>query len=47
MRKFIVNMFLFGGMCGLLAALGFHVMTWQFWIFVIGMLGLQVNNSID
>lgn len=43
-RKFIINMFFFalvGALCG------HRYYDWHYWVIMVGMVGVYVNNSID
>ena len=46
-RLMIINCIVFGALCGLLGLEGISYKTWQFWVFVLGIVILQINNSFQ
>lgn len=47
MRQLIINIIVFGSIGGLLATMNYPYYTWEFWVIIIGMGIIQINNAID
>lgn len=47
MGKMLINIICFGTVGGVLAVMGFTFFTWQFWIIIVAMGLVQINNFIN
>ena len=46
MRKLLVNALLFGVLGFILGAVGITILTWEFWVVLFILLGIQIINTI-
>lgn len=45
MRKLIINCIVFGSVGGYLGVIGHNINTWSFWVVILGLVAIQINNT--